>query len=182
MQEVITQLAGKHGLDLASPCARVRLDMSGFDRLVIEREGATLVSVAHYYEQESHLIADPRIVFFTGESGWVPIEIAQALGGHRVYGVLTSDGKEVGLVNTLNQMSLALFAEDWAHNIEIQGWLEDGEKWDPCDPSKAQAPDLETLIAWEAEGGCESLDSCWVEPDGTCPHGCPSWLLVMGLI
>ena len=68
------------------------------------------------------------------------------------------------------------------HNLESQGWLEDAEKWDPCDPTKAQAPDLETLMEWEAEGGCEAVDGCWVEADGTCPHGCPSWLLVMGLI
>ena len=44
------------------------------------------------------------------------------------------------------------------------------------------APDIEQLIEWENEGGCEATDGCWVEPDGTCPHGCDSWLLVMGLI
>jgi hypothetical protein len=31
-------------------------------------------------------------------------------------------------------------------------------------------------------GGCEALDGCWVEPDGTCPHGKPSWLLVLGYV
>jgi hypothetical protein len=45
-------------------------------------------------------------------------------------------------------------------------------------------PDLDTLIEWEAEGGCEAAcpEGCWVEPDGYCPHGKPSWLIVMGLI
>ena len=45
-------------------------------------------------------------------------------------------------------------------------------------------PDIETLIAWEEEGGCEAACpyACWVEPDGTCEHGKPSWLIVMGLI
>ena len=45
-------------------------------------------------------------------------------------------------------------------------------------------PDVETLIAWEAQGGCEAAcpHRCWVEADGTCPHGNPSWLLKMGLI
>jgi hypothetical protein len=45
-------------------------------------------------------------------------------------------------------------------------------------------PDVETLIAWEAEGGCEAAcpHHCWTEPDGTCPHGNPSWLLKLGLI
>ena len=47
-----------------------------------------------------------------------------------------------------------------------------------------EPPDLETLMQWEAQGGCEAACSygCWVEPDGRCPHGKPSCLLVMGLI
>ena len=43
-------------------------------------------------------------------------------------------------------------------------------------------PSLEQLIEWEAEGGCEATDGCWVEPDGTCPHEKPSWLIVLGMI
>ena len=43
-------------------------------------------------------------------------------------------------------------------------------------------PDIETLEDWLSEGGCEATDGCWVEPDGTCPHGKNSWLLEMGLI
>lgn len=47
-----------------------------------------------------------------------------------------------------------------------------------------EPPDLETLMEWEAEGGCEAAcpHSCWVEPDGRCPHGHPSWLLKLGMI
>ena len=46
-----------------------------------------------------------------------------------------------------------------------------------------EAPDLETIEEWMWEdGGCEATDGCWLEPDGVCPHGHPSWLLVMGLI
>lgn len=44
-------------------------------------------------------------------------------------------------------------------------------------------PDLETLEEWMNEdGGCEATDGCWVEPDGVCSHGHPSWLLRLGLI
>jgi hypothetical protein len=28
----------------------------------------------------------------------------------------------------------------------------------------------------------EATDGCAVEPDGTCPHGYPSWLRYMGII
>ncbi len=43
-------------------------------------------------------------------------------------------------------------------------------------------PDLETLEEWASESGCEATDGCWVEPDGICPHGHPSWLLRLGYI
>lgn len=33
-----------------------------------------------------------------------------------------------------------------------------------------------------ADGGCEATDGCWVEPDGHCQHGCPSWLVKLGVI
>jgi hypothetical protein len=46
----------------------------------------------------------------------------------------------------------------------------------------AERPSLEQLREWMSEGGCEAQDGCWVEPDGTCPHGIQSWLLVLGLI
>ncbi len=44
-------------------------------------------------------------------------------------------------------------------------------------------PDEETLLEWLDEGGgCQALDGCWVEPDGHCPHGLPSWLHALGMI
>ena len=50
--------------------------------------------------------------------------------------------------------------------------------------SELEAPDLETLMQWEADGGCEAAcpHGCWVEPDGVCTHGNSSWLLKLGFI
>ena len=45
-----------------------------------------------------------------------------------------------------------------------------------CIPSDSQ------LMDWSNDGGCEAIDGCWVEADGTCEHGAPSWLLAMGMI
>ena len=47
---------------------------------------------------------------------------------------------------------------------------------------KWSIPDDETIAEWMMDCGCEALDGCWVEPDGTCSHGYPSWLMAMGLI
>ena len=45
-----------------------------------------------------------------------------------------------------------------------------------------EMPDMETLMSWEMEGGCEATDGCWVEPDGKCMHGHPSGLVFLGMI
>lgn len=46
----------------------------------------------------------------------------------------------------------------------------------------AEEPTIEQLMDWDHEGGCEATDGCWVEPDGTCPHGHVSWLIYKGFI
>ena len=56
--------------------------------------------------------------------------------------------------------------------------LEARKRHEPTVPE----PTLEQIQAWESEGGCEATDGCWVEPDGTCPHGHVSWMRYLGLI
>ena len=49
--------------------------------------------------------------------------------------------------------------------------------------NRMRRPFLEELQRQvEEDGGCEATDGCFVEPDGTCDHGQPSWLLALGLI
>jgi hypothetical protein len=49
--------------------------------------------------------------------------------------------------------------------------------------NRMRCPSLEELQRQvEEDGGCEATDGCFVEPDGTCEHGQPSWLLALGLI
>jgi len=49
-------------------------------------------------------------------------------------------------------------------------------------PSVPQ-PYVELIQSWISDdGGCEATDGCWVEPDGICPHGHPSWALYLGYI
>jgi len=43
-------------------------------------------------------------------------------------------------------------------------------------------PSLETMERWLDEGYAKATDGCIVEPDGVCPHGHLSWLLLAGLI
>ncbi len=49
------------------------------------------------------------------------------------------------------------------------------------EPTEPQ-PDIEQLEEWTFEGVGEATDGCFVENDGTCPHGHRSWLLYLGYI
>ncbi len=43
-------------------------------------------------------------------------------------------------------------------------------------------PSIKTLEKWSGDCGCKALDGCWVEPDGDCQHGLPSWLKALNFI
>jgi len=57
MKTVIEQLAQHHSLDVTQVEAHLRLDLPGFDRLVIENIGLNRISVAHYFELNGDLVA-----------------------------------------------------------------------------------------------------------------------------
>ena len=50
------------------------------------------------------------------------------------------------------------------------------------DAIKVHKPCDKKLMEWANDGGCEAVDGCWTEPDGTCEHGLPSWLLALNMI
>lgn len=45
---------------------------------------------------------------------------------------------------------------------------------------KLKEPSVQTMERWSNDGVAKALDGCRVEPDGTCPHGFPSWILYLG--
>ncbi len=45
-----------------------------------------------------------------------------------------------------------------------------------------KVPSIKTLEKWSNDGVAKATDGCRVEPDGTCPHGKPSWLIKLGFI
>ena len=100
---------------------------------------------------------------------------------------------------------LTVLCQDCAHERREAGeyceWAETPADWEQAELAcedcgatiedeqenlpRLEPPDLDTLMRWmHDDGGCEAACPyrCWTEPDGHCPHGKPSWLLVMGLI
>jgi hypothetical protein len=78
------------------------------------------------------------------------------------------------LVNgTVRRLKAGLDMEAAIAHLRIKGY-----KAEPCDAP----PTLATMERWSDNGIARATDGCRVEPDGTCPHGHKSWLLVLGCI
>ena len=98
----------------------VRFEKTGYQPLVIERHGE-MISVAHYFEQNGDLIADPDVE--QHYPSWVPTAITQAFFGYRPK-FIERDGRT--LVDTRFHSEVSTFLSMWARNIKAQGWAEGG--------------------------------------------------------
>lgn len=45
-----------------------------------------------------------------------------------------------------------------------------------------KVPSVRTMEGWVSNGVARATDGCTVEPDGVCPHGHSSWLLIANII
>lgn len=174
MKAVIEQLAQQHGVNLSCPEAYLRLELAGFDRLVLENIGWQRISVAHYFELNGDLVAEPDVVFFTGHAGqWFPLEITQSLTGWQCYGRLAADGSRIEAYHPTGQADLAEFAEQWAQNLVEQGWLTDAHKFvRKVVPTLQPAPQMQALmqqlmanhgVNWQAAGAYLHLEKPGVD-------------------
>jgi len=120
-QTVIEQLLKSHNLLEEfhnQDSFHVRFDKPGYQRLVIERHGQQ-ISVAHYFEQNGDLVADPDVELHY--PSWVPTAITQAYFGYRQK-FIERDGKT--FVDPRFHREVSSFLVMWAGNIKAQGWAE----------------------------------------------------------
>lgn len=77
------------------------------------------------------------------------------------------------------------FDEDIPESVEYAYNIEGNTpaRW-PSTPvsSLPDPPSEDELMDMFMDGECTATDGCLVEPDGVCPHGHKSWLLVLGMI
>ena len=248
-QQIVCELAAKHGIDLDKSDAYLRLSLPEHGQLVIESIGANRISVANYVQVNYAWSADPEIVVYVddqpGQSAgavtWYPIESTDFFRGWHLYAEPDALGR-LAVYDPQGQRGLADWVEETvASSLRSHGWLAYGVRattpppiWtldqlhardirvDELTAVESQAayadedassetgdenedaylsfllstvgagdwpepttdvPDMDTLGEWTWDYGlCEATDGCPVEPDGTCQHGHPSWLLRLGLI
>jgi uncharacterized protein DUF6908 len=105
----------------------IRLEVPGFMRLVIEYVGTgprdgSLVSVAHYGEQNGDAMRDPEIVFEVGGGAWCPVSIRQDYVGSYREAVYTGDDGKV-YIRPREVRDIQSFARIWDRNIMAQGFV-----------------------------------------------------------
>ncbi len=93
-----------------------RFDMPGFDRLVIERH-EDLISVAHYFEQNGDLIADPEAELHYPT--WFPTALTQVFSGRREK-FIKRNGEDY--IDMKFHGEVTSFLAMWGRNIRAQGW------------------------------------------------------------
>ena len=76
---------------------------------------------------------------------------------------------------------------EWIARAKVE-FPEEDEEWVEEVIKKGRAfrverlPSKETIEQWRGADVVEAIDGCTVKPDGVCPHGAPSWLIVLGVI
>lgn len=115
-QQVVTELAAQHKLDLTAPVCHVRLSMPGYTDLVIEKRDPDHISVGHILDDG---MPDP---YFTlnmnreGDGDWYPTETRMLFFAGRIQPIRAR----------AQLMDSIYFINDvWADNLRGQGWLTD---------------------------------------------------------
>jgi len=115
-----------HLVELAKETGHYKLDRGGaaIMAVVVERVGecdwGKLYSVAHYYEQNGDLMADPEMVFIQAHDGnYYPISFSQASLAIYQESIVIEGFKVVG-VRAKQQKDHAVFAGQWMKNIGQQ--------------------------------------------------------------
>jgi hypothetical protein len=131
LQELVTEIARKHGVDLTKAGAYLRLELAEHGHLVLEHIGAGRVSLTNYIPVGSDLVADPAVVLYADyraqgqtEPLWVAMEITEIFGGWHLYAELDRQGNLL-VHDPAEQAELANYCErELTGLLSRSGWLD----------------------------------------------------------
>jgi hypothetical protein len=174
---------------------KIRLTNHQGDELQVEEHVDELTVVVRYFARQpsGELVKQMEVRCYVLQHGeWIPIELYVAPGLYLVYATVQGERQPLNVLDAQSQVQAAGFCDQWALAILGSGFLAHAAKLHPLGKGAevrprwpqptVPVPSLEQIEEWAWEdGGCEATDACWVEIDGVCPHGHPSWLLRLGL-
>ena len=193
LQQFVEDVLARH--QTSPQDLELRLQLQKGEHLVI-----TQTANRRQIRVSRHMVINPNasvreleIVFFVDDEGhWIPYEYFRPFTRRQVCGVLDRRQQTLSVSNPLFQRGLVIQCDLWATRLREEGWLAHGTKLTAEDAQSdglllwpaptVEEPDDEQIETWLMDDVCEATDGCLVEPDGTCPHGYPSWLRYLGLV
>ncbi len=121
IQDLVEQLARKHGMDLATPdaCLRLRMD-NGPECWVIQRVNEH-ISVACYHSLDDGT-PDPDLIFLPTAAGWVLVDLVYSWETWRAY-VLWALQHGHPICDVPRAVLFMHFATYWVRRLQELGWL-----------------------------------------------------------
>jgi len=135
MQQFVEQIFERHGVGQSKLDMYLRLDLPGYDSLVIDALGRSQIAVINCFEEASCWKIDREVVFFIDcQAQWIPVEITQQATGWTAFARVSSDGQCIVRLNRCGQEQLAEFTERWARKLMRQDWVTLGIPYKPWVP------------------------------------------------
>ena len=135
MAKALFTLFQKHGVspEKAECGYLLKLKNNGYMDLVIEKVDTDQISVAHYFESNGDLVADPEVVFYfdfddTGKLVLAPESIIQVFGGYQEVSEKKPcevNGYTFSVSSPKQYADVLEFCQMWGQNIIDQGWADD---------------------------------------------------------
>jgi hypothetical protein len=122
---VIGAIAAARGLDLTKVGSRTGVDNPPWSALTIRVVGENLVLVRHYNQLNGRRMADPQMVFCTNslDRSWLTVSYRTDYMGVKGVATEVEHGEAVGFMPG-EQLREARFADVWASNLTVQGFIE----------------------------------------------------------
>ncbi len=133
-QNYITRLAEKHGLHLNKPPVHLRLEMEEMEDswpLVIDSVEPNILGVYYHVEFDSGDVEQGScMTFFTGYGQWVPMMLAPFDAKYsESCRPINRECSDIKMLDPKVHAELVAFCENWADELQAQGWLENAREW-----------------------------------------------------
>jgi hypothetical protein len=125
MEQMVKQMASRHGMEWSKKGSRLTLAMSTRTDcwLLVNLDGVR-ISVTHCWaERDNCLAADVDMVFVLYPDGWEPVELLHTDAVWNSY-VQAAKAAGIPVYDSKGDTIFAHFTEYWAQQLRQQGWLE----------------------------------------------------------
>jgi hypothetical protein len=172
MEQMVKQLASRHGMEWSQKGTRLTLAMpTRTDCWLIVNLDGVRISVTHCWAEGDNCLApDVDMVFVLYPDGWEPVELLHTDAVWNSY-VQTAKAAGIPIYDGKGDTIFAHFTEYWAHQLHQQGWLESSYKVEDAKGSRfAGCQSVHTGPCYGELWQCTSCEKTVCYAEGTTHH------------